>query len=194
MVESGKVTPRYEVTVIAQSGELVKAYLEEARQEDLLNLYQEDWTFNWLGFWHNTDFDCEGIIKLSYQEKILGLIRFGLYPYPYLNNVIEYLEILHLEGIQRQQRLVKPVGFWLIWYVTKIALKYCGGGTMEEIVVLDSVEEAMSYYQDKVKMESIGWTTIAPGEEGYAFKFTRSTAQQFCTRIETRYGIPRNVG
>ena len=39
-------------------------------------------------------------------------------------------------------------------------------------------------------MEGVGWTYIAPEEQGYAFKFTQERAQEFCSRVEQEYGCP----
>jgi transcriptional regulator with XRE-family HTH domain len=159
---------------------------------DILSLDANDWSCNWQRFWNKADWDCECIVKLTFRGKILGLIHFALYPYPPVNNIAEYLEILHIECKDQRNRLITPVGFWLIWYATEIALEYCQGNSSGSIVELDALEEAIYYYRDKVMMEEIGWTTIAPGEEGYAFKFSQSSAQQFCQRIEIKYGIPRS--
>ena len=58
------------------------------------------------------------------------------------------------------------------------------------LVRLDSVVDAIPYYRDKVKMEGLGWTDIAPGEQGYAFKFTKQGAEEFCGRLEQCYSEP----
>ena len=185
-------TPQYHVNVINQQDKReVIACLNPCVKADVLSLDVDHWRCNWQGFWHKADWDCEAIIKLTCKGKILGLIHFALYPYPPTNNIAEYLEILHIECLRKQNRLVSPVGFWLIWYATKIALEYCEGNSQKEIVLLDAVIEAIDYYRDKVKMEEIGWTTIAPGEDGYAFKFSQLSAKQFCQRIETKYGVLR---
>ena len=184
---------KYYVNVInQQDGEKVTACLSPCEETDILSLNLNDWNCNWQGFWNQADWDCECIVKLTFRGEIFGLIHFALYPYPPVNNIAEYLEILHIECKNQPNRLITPVGFWLIWYATKIALEYCQGNSSESIVELDAVEDAIDYYRDKVMMEEIGWTTIAPGEEGYAFKFSQSSAQQFCQRIEIKYGIPRS--
>ncbi|CDN17283.1 hypothetical protein RintRC_2244 [Richelia intracellularis] len=41
----------------------------------------------------------------------------------------------------------------------------------DPLVVLVALEQAVSYYRDKVQMEYLGCDTIAPDEEGYAFRF-----------------------
>lgn len=179
----------YSVNVLNQEGVKVIAQLEQVQKKDIQSLTNKDWRCNCQGFWNQADWDCEAIIKLTFDEEVLGLIHFALYPFPALNNIPDYVEILHIECLNQPKRLVNPVGFWLIWYATKVALKYCQGNSEGELLVLDAVEDAIDYYRDKVKMEEIGWTTIAPREDGYAFKFTQNSAQEFCQRIEITYGI-----
>lgn len=187
MVETEEPTPSYRVKALDQTGAFVDAYLEPANEADMNST---DLTFDWRYFWTKADFDCEAIVKLSYQREVLGLIRFALYPYPCSDDAPEYLEILHLQCVSRDRRLVNPVGFWLIWYALKIGLKYCVGDDDGILVRLDSLEEAIPYYRDKVKMEGLGWTNTAPGEQGYAFKFTKEGAEAFCRRLEQGYSSP----
>jgi hypothetical protein len=68
---------RYTVNVLDQKGVVQKAVLEPAIEEDM----PTDWTCHWVNFWNRADFDCEAIIKLSYQGTLLGLVRLALYPY-----------------------------------------------------------------------------------------------------------------
>jgi hypothetical protein len=190
MVETEETTPGYKVKALGQTGAFLDAYLEPANEGDMPSIKSTGWTFDWRGFWAKTDFGCEAIVKFSCQREVLGLIRFGLYPYPSPGDAPEYLEILHLEYVPRDRRLVNPVGFWLIWYALKIGLKYCVGDDDGILIRLDSVEEAISYYRDKVKMDGLGWTDITAGEQGYAFKFSKQGAEEFCTRLEQYYGSP----
>lgn len=184
----------YKVKVLDNSGIKLDAYLEPALEKDLPPINSPDWTFNWREFWQDANFKCEAIIKLYCQGKLLGLVRFALYPHPFPGDAPEYLEILHLQCLSQPRREgVSPVGFWLIWYASQIGLQYCVGEDDGTLIRLDSLEDAISYYRDKVKMEGLGWTTIAPGEEGYAFRFTREGAQEFCSRIEQEYGCPISI-
>ncbi|MGB3206446.1 MAG: hypothetical protein WBB28_15780, partial [Crinalium sp.] len=163
------------------------AVLAPATKDDM----PTDWSCSWIDLWNQADFDCEAIIKLSYQKQTLGLIKFGLYPY--LGNDLrepEYLEILNIEAAPKSARTVNPVGFWLIWYAVDIALKVCSGESDGTLIRLDAFEDKISYYRDKVKMDSVGCTTIAPGEEGYAFRFTRQGAEEFYERQTSVYGSP----
>ena len=78
-----ETTPSYQVKVFDWSGMELNAYLEPVLEPDLPPRSSPDWTFDWRGFWQNTDFECEAIIKLSCRGEIFGLVRFGLYPYPF---------------------------------------------------------------------------------------------------------------
>ncbi|MTJ53058.1 hypothetical protein FJR38_10580 [Anabaena sp. UHCC 0253] len=53
----------------------------------------------------------------------MSLIRYAVYTseedVPYL------LEVLHLESVPKDQRLVGPIGSWLIWYAVQTGLEYC---------------------------------------------------------------------
>ena len=189
---SGKqeTTPSYRVKVFSWSGTKLNAVLEPALETDLPPESSPDWTFNWREFWQRTDFECEAIIKLSCRGEIFGLVRFGLYPCPFPDDAPQYLEILHLQCLPKPRRSVNPVGFWLLWYAIQIGLQYCVGEADGTLIRLDSLEDAIPYYRDKVKMEGLGWTNIAPGESGYAFRFTQAGAQEFCSRIEQEYGCP----
>lgn len=182
--EAEDPTPIYKVQVTDDLGIKTYVYLEPAQQMDMPSISSFDFTFAWSEFWQNSYFDCEAIIKLSYQGKVLGLIKFGLYPYPFPGNSPEYIEVSHLECISRQRRLVNPVGFWLLWYAAQIGFNYCKGETDGTLLRLDSLEDAIPYYRDKVNMEGLGWTNISPNEKRYAFRFTKERAKEFCTRIE----------
>jgi hypothetical protein len=181
----------YAVEVLNQSGVVQKAVLEPATKEDM----PMNWTCNWVNFWNRADFDCEAIIKLSCQGTLLGLVRFALYPYSGQGLVanVEYVEILHLETLPRRDRGIHPVGFWLIWYAVQVALDFCVGETDGTLIRLDATKPAIPYYRDKVMMEGLGWTTIAPREDGYAFRFTKQGATKFLARQQSTYGTPRRL-
>lgn len=184
-----KTTPIYKVKVLNKLGMELDAILEPAQEKDMPPMSPPDWTFDWRNFWRDTDFNCAAIIKLSMRGEVLGLIRFALYPYRFSGNAPEYLEILHLQCVSKERRLVNPVGFWLLWYAVQIGLKYCVDNN-GRLIILDSLEDAIPYYRDKVNMEGLGWTDIAPGEPGYAFRFTKEGAREFCSRVEQEYGCP----
>lgn len=175
--------PAFAVPVQSHQIHLSSALLRQANLNELPQL----WTCDWKTLWEQSDFEYQAIMALAYEQKVFGLIKFSLYGD---NDVPEILEINNLETFPSNDRPINPVGVWLIWYACKMALIHCTGNKEGSMVVLDAVEDAIPYYQEKVMMEGLGWTTIAPGEDGYAFRFTRDGAEQFCARIESTYGIP----
>lgn len=192
---TSNATPYYKVNVKSKnsSGYLQNdfAYLGQATKDDMPLNNSSNWNCNWMGFWEDADFECEAIIKLSFSGEILGLIRFALYPFDGEGTLPEYLEILHLECVPKENRRVNPVGFWLIWYACQVSLGYCTAQGDKDLVKLDALEQAIGYYENKVKMTGLGWTTYpGTGEDVYAFSFTKQSTQQFCSRIEQEYGSP----
>jgi hypothetical protein len=178
----------YQVKVQLQSAGEDYAMLAPARVEDMPN----DWSFDWPGLWQRADFDCQSIVKLVYSDQIWGLVRYGLYPYP---GTPKFLEIEQLEANptsrgESTERLLVPIGKWLIWYSTKVGLQYCMEAANAPLIVLASLPGAVGYYRDIVKMECLGSVTIAPGEEGYAFRFLRTAATDFCQGHESEWGVP----
>lgn len=43
-------------------------------------------------------------------------------------------------------------------------------------------------------MEYLGAVTIAPGEDGYAFRFLPKAAASFCNQQESLRGVPKLYG
>lgn len=133
---------------------------------------------------------CQNIVKLVYEEQVWGLVRYGLYPYP---GTPRFLEIEQLEANPASRgeaalRLIEPIGKWLIWYATQVGLQSCEGEANDTLIALESLESAFLYYRDIVQMQYLGPTTIAPGEDGYVFRFTRKEAAAFCRRQENQWG------
>jgi hypothetical protein len=64
----------------------------------------------------------------------------------------------------------------------------CSGDSNGSVLLLISVESAIPYYRDQVKMEELHWTTISPYEEGYAFRFSNGQAVEFLSEITSKYG------
>lgn len=178
----------YQVKIQLQSAGEDYAMLSPARVEDM----PKDWSFDWPGLWQSADFDCQSIVQLVYSDRIWGLVRYGLYPYPGTPKFIE-IEQLETNPASRgesAERLLVPIGKWLVWYSTKVGLHYCSKVSNESLIVLVSLPDAVAYYTDIVKMECVGPVTIAPGEDGYAFRFSRTAATAFCHRQESEWGVP----
>ncbi|MDF0555449.1 hypothetical protein [Kamptonema sp. UHCC 0994] len=151
-----------------------------------------NWTCSWPDIWQNTEFDLENIIKLEYQQQVWGLMRYTLYPYP---GSPETLEIENLEANPasagtKSNRLIEPIGKWLVWYATQIGLRYCSGGVSDTLILLKSLDSAFDYYRDTIEMDYVGATNLAPGEDGYVFKFSREQAADFCRRQEQEWRSP----
>lgn len=178
----------YKVQVLIQDRGNQEAIIAPATVDDM----PTNWTFVWQELWQRTDFELQNIVKLVYEQQIWGLIRFTLFPYP---GTPETLEIEHLETnpLNRSDlanRLIEPVGKWLTWYATKVSLQNCSGGVSDTFVVLVSLDTAVDYYREIIEMEYVGATTIAPGEDGYVFKFSRDNAAAFCRKHESLWGVP----
>lgn len=180
----------YKVHVKTPTVTSALARLEPAEEADMPTSSQ--WSFNWKELWKRTDFENQYIIKLSYNNILLGLLRYDVYSN---EEGIPYgVEILQLESVSKQTALVAPVGKWLVWYATQVALTFCFFDKYDETLVnLDSLEDAISYYKDIIEMKPLGWVTIAPGEDGYAFEFDVTGARYFCERQKTRYGYPERI-
>lgn len=154
-----------------------------------------NWSCAWSNIWDKMDSDCQAIIKLVYQNQIWGLMRYGIYPYP---GTPKFAEIEHLEanpistGV-RANRLVSPIGKWLIWYAIQAACSSCNISDNAPLVILVSLEQAFKYYRDTIEMEYVGATTIAPGEDGYAFRFTKEQAIAYSQRHESQWGTGRII-
>jgi hypothetical protein len=187
MPESRLPTYSVEVTSNGLSG---IAYLTEADESDIAEIsLMPGFQCDWATLWRNTDFDCEALVKLTYQGKIQGIVKFGLYPYPAPDGVPKFIEILNIESISGKDRIASPIGWWLVWYVVNLCLNVaCSGDSKESILVLVSLILAIPYYRDQVKMEGIHWTTISPYEEGYAFRFSKDQAIDFIIRTRNKYG------
>ncbi|WP_414553098.1 hypothetical protein [Anabaena sp. CCY 0017] len=165
------------------------AILEPAQKEDMP--VSGEWKFAWQKFWDEIDFENQGIVKITYDGILSGLIRFAVYSNE--NGVPYLLEVLHLECLPQNKRLIEPLGRWLLWYVVQIGLTLSTVSKDDPLILLDSVEDAIEYYRDVVQMEPLGWTTLAPGEDGYAFQFTLNCAKAFCQTQTNCYGYPTKI-
>ena len=181
----------YRVRVLTQESGEQEAVISPATVDDM----PSNWTFHWQELWRRTDFDLQSIVKLVYDQQVCGLIRYIVFPYP---GTPETLEIQHLESNpvtrgQQANRLIEPIGKWLFWYATQVGLQYCSGGLSDTRIILVSLDSAFDYYRDIIEMEYMGATNIAPGEDGYVFKFSRDNAAAFTRRHESQWGIPTPV-
>lgn len=178
-------------------------FLGEAQKEDMPPLNANGWTCFWERFWEISDFEYEAIIKFSYyqqidgQPKVLGLCRLGIYPFMDQEGIPEvekkwFLDITNLESIQGKGNRppIIPIGQWLVWYAVDMAFTYCSPDDPNCLVTVDSLEQAIPYYRSVIGMDGVGYKEGAPGEEIYAFKFTKTQAKQFHDRMGNIYGFP----
>ena len=180
----------YSVAVQNTAGATQTDLLAPAQPEDM----PKNWLCSWIDLWRRSDFGCEAIIKLCYQGAVLGLIKFGLYPYTGdSSDEPEYLEVLNIECLPKTDRLANPVGFWLIWFAADVALKVCKGSQDGTLLRLDAYESRIPYYKHKVMMEQLGWTTIAPGEEGYAFRNTAARSRRILPKTRKSLRFPNPI-
>jgi hypothetical protein len=176
----------YQIRIKSNTTERELAILTPASQSNM----PVNWSCDWSNIWQKMDSDCQSIIKLVYQDQIWGLMRYGIYPYP---GTPKFVEIEHLEANpisvgQVANRLVSPIGKWLIWYVIQEASLTCNVSDNDPLVVLVSLAQAFEYYRDTIEMEYVGATTLAPGEDGYAFRFTKKQAINYIRRHENQWG------
>lgn len=157
--------------------------------------------FQWEQIWKKTCFGWEGIVKLTHEENVLGLMQFALQPEkePEDAQFIPvkqpgFLEIVYLEACQgTENRLIDPVGKWLVWYAVQIAFRYCEGSSNSTILGLFSKPGACDYYRNQLKMEDGSFTTLQQGIETIPFKFTRERAEDFCEQLYNEYGKPISI-
>jgi hypothetical protein len=167
------------------------ALLEPAQKHEM----PDRWDFAWPELWSKSNFEYQCIAKLTYEGNLWGLIRYSIYPGYNEQNL---LEIEHLEAnpssrSQVENRLVEPIGKWLVWYAIQVALELGLTDSDSTLIALASVPESFDYYRDVLEMEYLGSAPSAPGEDGYAFRFTRAGAVAFCTKQEQEWGIPRKT-
>ncbi|MHC5863239.1 MAG: hypothetical protein ACYTXK_40930, partial [Nostoc sp.] len=84
-------------------------------------------------------------------------------------------------------RLVEPVGKWLIWYCVNVGLQHCPES--EKLVLLFSKAGAFDYYR-KIGMTYKATVDLSPGEKVHEFEFTREGAIEYSLRQEKSYGNP----
>jgi hypothetical protein len=188
----------WRVPVIRQKFQTDTATLCPAAFVDMSSPYFD---FQWGQIWQNTCFGWEGIVKLSYESRVLGLIQFSIQPEqePENDQFIPtkqpgFLEVRYLEACQNNEdRLVDPIGKWLIWYAVQIAFHYCEGSKNGSILVLFSIPKACDYYRNQVQMEYESFTTLQQGIETTPFKFTKEGAESYCERLYEEYGRPSKI-
>ena len=195
----------YQVPVFDESKRLIDAFLGPATQNDLAT----NWECDWETIWDRSDFACQTIIKLTVNEDLWGLVRYGLYPYPVrkpdLHPRFAILENLETHPSRKKERnpfrkppppapspYIHPVGKWLIWHACQTALEHCIPAD-NPMLVLSATAEAMTYYRDVIGMQMTDVGPSSFGEDSYAFSFDGSAAQNFCDLQRVKFGDPQRI-
>lgn len=149
-----------------------------------------NWSFPWPELCQAASREGQNIIKLVVEEQVWGLVQYGVYPKP---KAPVFVEIDHLETnpVSRSSianRLIEPVGKWLLWYCVNVGLQHCSGDS--QLVFLFSRAKAFGYYRNKVQMEYIDSVDLGAGEKVHAFKFSRTSAKAYSQQQEERWGVP----
>lgn len=189
----------WKVPVKNPNGQVEYAILSNFSASDLVQL-PSSLGFPWSHISTITDPDWQQITKISYDQKIQGLIRYEIQPQPEVEDPSDilgldhkFIFILHLEAIKGSERLVEPLGKWLIWYAAKVASQICSGTEKGLLVGLVAIPSARAYYEDKVGMSNDGITDLPDGSSGYAFSFNRQQAEHFCKQHEQQHGSPVQI-
>ena len=171
---------------------LVQADISEASKEDVTN-NQTRSKFNWKDRWNSAAHycECERLFKLEYQGELQGLMHVTLLPYPPPDGKAEYVEICALESVKDRYRLVNPIGQWLVWYAVNLALEYdCAGDEHGFVLLLESVESAVDYYENKVNMEKVRPISLGEDGDGYVFSFSQRQSFRYLESMAECYGKP----
>ncbi|MDX2255928.1 MAG: hypothetical protein NW214_10455 [Pseudanabaenaceae cyanobacterium bins.39] len=126
------------------------------------------------------------LVKFEYKKKILGLVSYVVGRHQ--NSLV----IEHLETKQNvQDRLVEPIGKWLLWYCYKVATSFCLGTDAKDmpLIFLFSKPRAFNYYKEKIGMTYQKSIRLGEGEV-YAFTDSRIRAEKYIESLITQYGQP----
>jgi hypothetical protein len=149
-------------------------------------------TGNWLFPWENeirqsAKSEKRILVKLEYENKILGLVSY------IVGNSQKSLVVEHLEARQNMKdRLVEPIGKWLLWYCYKVGVDFCLGTETEDkpLILVFSKPKSFDYYKEKIGM-TYKYSLHMTGEgEVHAFTDSRIRAKEYIQSLITQYGQP----
>jgi len=126
------------------------------------------------------------LVKFEYDEKILGLVSYVL------GGSQKALVIEHLETKQNvQDRLVEPIGRWLLWYCYKVGTSFCLKADEKNtpLILVFSKPRAFNYYQERIGMMYKNSIRLEQGEV-YAFTDSRIRAEKYIQSLIMQYGQP----
>lgn len=177
-----------------------KIYGEMARKAILspagLSDMPTNWAFPWRELWRANRFDGLAIAKMSIENEVYGLVQYGAFP---RNNpsfvMIDHLETNPINRGKTAQRLVEPVGKWLIWYCVNVGLKLVSLSNLSDqrLILLFSKAPAFEYYDSKIGMSYQGTKYLSPGEKVHEFIFTQKGAFEYSASQQKIWGSPTPV-
>lgn len=182
----------YKVPIIVRS-EPEEALVLLADEADM----PTDWHFEWPRIFSKAKRERFTVVKLEYKQEVWGLVNYGIFDRqadgPDKSEtfvLIENLEANPRSRGKRVDRLLEPIGKWLIWYCVKIGLERCSGN--ETLLFLISRPESAGYYLDKISMELRNAIRLEEGEV-YAFGLSRPLALEYIQRQEREWGTPQGA-
>jgi len=179
---------KYLVPVKTKGASSQLAMLAPASIDDM----PEDWNFPWVDIWKASNREGLIVIKMVFEDKIWGLVEYGIFP-PKKNELvlITHIETNPLSRGKIPNRLVKPVGQWLIWYCVKVGLHYCSG--IEKRLLLFAKAGIFDYYYRIIGMHHDKTVDLSPGEKVHAFEFSEASALKYSQSLESECGMPIQI-
>jgi hypothetical protein len=124
------------------------------------------------------------LVKLEYEKKVLGLVS---YIFDKSRNIVI---VEHLESQKNMQdRLIDPVGKWLLWYCYRVSLDFCLGEELSNkpLILLYSTSKAFRYYKEKIKMTYNDSIRLGEGEV-HVFTDSRKRSEEYVQSLIRQYG------
>lgn len=177
----------YQVPVKIKGNMEGKALIFSANSFDM----PTNWTFPWDELWRSNRIDGLTIVKMTVEDELCGLVQYGIFPKKNPSIVvIDNLETNPHSRGKEANRLVEPVGKWLVWYCVNVGLQLVSQNNSpnEPLVILFSKAEAFEYYYSKVRMTYRGTKYLDVGEKVHDFMFTREGALEYSTRQQEIWG------
>lgn len=146
-------------------------------------------TGNWLFPWEDEirrsgKSEKRILVKLEYENKVLGLVSY------ILGKSRNLLIVEHLETSQNlKDRLIEPIGKWLLWYCYKVGINFCLDTDVEDnpLILVVSKPKAFNYYKEKIGMTYKNSIRLDQGEV-YAFTDSRNRAKEYIQNLIAQYG------
>ncbi|MEI6428462.1 MAG: hypothetical protein WCO45_08765 [Pseudanabaena sp. ELA607] len=146
-------------------------------------------TGNWLFPWEDeirksAKSEKRILVKLEYEKKLLGLVSY------IIGESRNLLVVEHLETEQNiEDRLVEPIGKWLLWYCYSVGINFCLGTDGEDtpLILVFTKPKSFNYYKEKIGLTYKNSIRLAQGEV-YAFTDSRKRAKEYIQSLIAQYG------